>query len=121
MQKRLIKACLILLSHDQNIEIVVEFLLGLILLNVASVRTNIEAGFRIGFIAQRYFTGERDHGLHIHIAVFLRIALDFLEIQHRSRTGGCDNHHFPLPLIFWRVVLRKVSTMISDFWRIFSG
>ena len=92
VQKRLIEACLILFSNDQNVKVVVEFLLGLRLGDMTTIGTNIQAGFGIGFVVQRYFAGECHHGLNIIVSHFSGITLDLQEVQYCCRTR-CGNHH----------------------------
>lgn len=94
MQQGLVEAGLILLRHDQNVEVVVEFLLGLGFLDVAAVGPDVQPRLRVALVPDDDLPGEGHHGFDLGVALLLGIALDGLEIQHRGGPGGCNHHHF---------------------------
>lgn len=94
VQQGLVEAGLILLGNDQDIEVVVEFLLGLGLLDMAAVGPHVQPRLRVALVPDDDLPGEGHHGLDLGVALLLGIALDGLEIQHRGGPGGRNHHHF---------------------------
>lgn len=93
VQQGLVEAGLVLLRHNQNVEVVVELLLGLSLLDVAAVGPDVQPRLRVALVPDDDLPGESHHGLDLAVALFLGIAPDRLEIQHRGGSGGRNHHH----------------------------
>ena len=96
MQQRFIKAGLILFGHDEHIEVVMEFRLGLVFGDMRTILAHVQAAFGVLLVAILDRAGERHHDIHAGIALFGNIALHLMEIAHSSQAGGRDHHHFTL-------------------------
>ena len=96
MKQRFIKACLILLSNDQDIPLFMEHSLCLAFLHRMTVLINIHLAFSvfrsIDLIRILQCATESDHDLNIIIIIRFQILLDCMVIPHR-RQSGCSNYH----------------------------
>ena len=104
MQKRLVKACLILFGNNQNISFVMEYSGGLTFFYSIAVAVYIHARFSI-FDAIRVIwilktATECNHDFNIIIVVCFKIMLDFMIIANCCKSGCGNNHHFSLTLDF---------------------
>ena len=100
MQQRLVKAGLILLRHNQDVEILVELRLGLGLSNVAAVPAHVQLGLGVLLVTILYSAGEGNQDLHIVIFLAFDIPLYLVEIADCRQPGGGDHHHLASPADF---------------------
>ena len=114
MQQRLVKTRLIFLRHDEDIALIMEYLLCLGLADMAARGVHIKAAFRIlGIIRilRVLDTAGKSHE-YFHIIVMLRtqIPLDLMEIADGGQARRGDDHHLALAFdLFLRDITERLD------------
>ena len=93
MQQWLIESGLVLVRHDQAVEVLVELLLRLQLGDVRAVGAHVQAGLRVLLVAVLHHAGERHEDVHVVVAVPGEVALDLMVVPYGGQAGRRDDHH----------------------------
>ena len=82
VQERLVEAGLVLVRHDETVEVLVELLLGLEFADVGAVGADVQARLGVLILAVLHDPGEGHEDIHVVVSVLQDVPLDLVVVAH---------------------------------------